>query len=121
MADYREISQSYAQGGISAAILLNGGAAVACLSQFAALYPLGLLDRFTGGMIAWSAGVVLGALVWVMAFLSTRYVDKAEDERNPSHINTSNKWMVVGLILVLLSYSCFVGGVIAIGMALGLL
>lgn len=37
MADYREISQEYARGGIKAALFVNGGAAVALLSQVAEL------------------------------------------------------------------------------------
>jgi hypothetical protein len=42
VADYREISQEYAKQGINAAFLLNGGAAVALLSQTAALREQGL-------------------------------------------------------------------------------
>ncbi|MGC4407276.1 hypothetical protein ACQKP1_10435 [Allorhizobium sp. NPDC080224] len=116
MADYREISQAYAQSGINAGFILNGGAAVACLSQFADLYPLELLDKFTVGMLAWAGGVFLAALVWAIAFVSARYVDKADDESNQQHIETSNKWMFAGLILVLMSYVCFVGGVISIAL-----
>lgn len=35
MADYREISQEYAQGAIKACILINAGAAAALLTQSA--------------------------------------------------------------------------------------
>ena len=33
VADYREISQAYAQGAIKGVVLINGGAAIAILAQ----------------------------------------------------------------------------------------
>lgn len=109
MADYREISQQYAQQGINAAILVNGGAAVALLSQATGLRGAGLADDVAYAMIAWAAGVVTAVATWMLAFLSTRYVDKSERETGleAAHLKLSDTLMKWGLALVLLSVLLF--------------
>jgi energy-converting hydrogenase Eha subunit H len=109
VADYREISQEYAKQGINAAFLLNGGAAVALLSQTAALREQGLSGAISTGMLIWAAGTVVAAVTWVLAFLSTRYVDKSEREpmHTQSHLQRSDAFMAAGLIAVLASIVLF--------------
>jgi hypothetical protein len=88
VADYREISQAYAPGAIKGAVLINGAAAVAILSQVSNLASI----RFevTWALLLWAAGVFFGALTWLLAFISTRYEEKAEQEKQPRHRRTSN-------------------------------
>lgn len=112
MADYREISQEYAKSAIGAAMLINAGASVAVLSQLAELYKLDLLSSVVWSVMGWTAGVVLAAMAWPAAFLSARFVDKSEKERDreASHIHRSNCWMYAGMGLVMASMSCFALG-----------
>lgn len=110
MADYREISQQYAQGGIKACILLNAGAAVAVLSQALDLIQNGLASEVRLAMVLWVSGIVAAALVWVAGFLSVRLVDKSEDEKRPDFLRTSNLFMGIGLVLILLSLVLFAVG-----------
>lgn len=78
MADYREISQQYAQGAIQAGIILNGGAAIAVLSQATRLISVGLAGPLRFAMLCWILGTFFAAVTWVLAFSSTRLVDKSE-------------------------------------------
>jgi membrane protein YqaA with SNARE-associated domain len=73
MADYRELSQGYARAAINAAILINGGAAIATLSQ---LEKFGAAVSVRVALVAWALGVLGGAVTWVLGFISTRLVDK---------------------------------------------
>lgn len=114
MADYREISQEYAQGGFKAVALLNGGAAVAILTQLSELKDLAQPVLVASSF--WAAGITLSALAWIAAFTSTRYVDKHERERVAAHLETSNTWMYAGILVVLLSLALFVAGVICLAM-----
>ncbi len=109
MADYREISQEYAKQGINAAFLLNGGAAVALLSQTAALREQGLAGAIGAGMKWWAVGTALAALTWVIAFLSTRYVDKSEQESasKNQYLRISDRYMIAGILAVLGSIGVF--------------
>ena len=111
MADYRELSQQYAQGGIRTTVLLNGGAAIALLSQLGSLLSAGLGGSVTGPMILWALGTFAGAAAWVPAFVSTRFVDKHEREQEPNdHLTTSNKYMTAGLWCVAISLLLFLAG-----------
>ncbi len=110
MADYREISQQYAQGGIKAFILLNAGASVAVLSQALDLIQKGLASEVRLAMTLWVLGIVAAALVWVAGFFSTRLVDKSEDEKRPEYLRLSNAFMAIGLGLMLLSLVLFALG-----------
>jgi predicted membrane channel-forming protein YqfA (hemolysin III family) len=112
MADYREISQEYAKSAIGAAMLINAGASVAVLSQLAELYKLDLLSSVVWSVMAWTVGVVLAALAWPTAFLSSRFVDKSERDRGleRAYLQVSNRWMHAGVILVFASILCFAGG-----------
>jgi hypothetical protein len=120
-ADYREISQEYAQGGIKAALLINGGAAVALLSQAAELAHAGIADSATSAMIVWAFGVFAAAGAWLVAFMSTRYVDKSEREENKTeaHLKTADIFMNVGLGLIAASLICFLVGSISIAYGFG--
>ena len=110
MADYREISPQYAQGGIKACILLNAGAAIAILNQAVDLTQRGLAAEVRWAMILWVVGIVSAALVWVAGFLSARFVDKSVDEKRPDHLRFSNAFMSIGLGLILLSLLLFALG-----------
>lgn len=123
MADYREISQHYAKEGIRTVILLNGGAAVALLSQAGSLVEQGLVGGVRAAMIWWSAGAGIGAFTWMMAFLSTRYVDKSEREAGSEqhHLMISDRYMFAGLTCCILALICFGAGAatLAHGFAIG--
>lgn len=115
MADYREISQEYAKEGIKAAVVLNSGAMIAVLTQLAKIPDM---SRTVVGiaMLLWSAGIVAGALTWVLAFVSTRYVDKSEREPDltEKHLETSNNFMKWGYGFVAASLALFLAGCLAI-------
>jgi hypothetical protein len=106
MADYREISQSYAQGAIKAVILINSGALVACLSQLSSLFAH--LDGLVLGaaFFCWIFGIVLGVAAWGFGFLSTRYVDISE-RGSPEEIRISNRWLRLGFAAFVLATVAF--------------
>lgn len=108
MADYREISQQYAQGAIKAVFVLNGGAAVAMLTQLASLINLKLGSAAYWPVAMWAIGTAFAAAAWVPAFLSARYVDKHIQEKSDKHLITSNTYMNWGLVLIVASLACFV-------------
>lgn len=112
MADYREISQEYAKQAINAAFVLNGGAAIALLSQVSGLLEKDLGIGIRQALMIWATGTLLAALTWVFGFLSTRYFDKSqrEDELQSAYRRTSNFWMLAGLVAVLVSISAFALG-----------
>lgn len=118
MADYREISQHYAQGAIKAVVLLNSGALVASLSQLDSVFKLAPPEVYAISAASWLVGTALGAVVWILAFTSTRHVDKAERGETNSYAK-ADFWMAIGTIvwLVSLCLFCF-GGLIIIGSAL---
>lgn len=113
MADYREISQVYAQGGIKAIVLLNGGASVAVLSQISKLPAMAA--SIAWAMAFWDLGLVAGALTWIFGFMSARYVDKHEREDVDQHLDISNKLMTAGLLAIIISLLLFVVGSIVLG------
>ncbi|CAA0096363.1 Uncharacterised protein [Starkeya nomas] len=121
MADYREISQQYAQGGMKAGVLLNGGAAIALLSQVADLYAAKLIGGVRPALICSALGTFCAAAAWMFAFLSTRYVDKSEREPDleVQHLHRSNKWMYAGLAAIALSLLLFVGGALILACKFG--
>lgn len=112
MADYREISQEYAKQGINAAFLLNGGAAIGLLSQAAELIQRGMGRAVAPSMLIWSLGTALAAFTWILAFASTRYVDKSEREHNEKvpHLLRSDRLMNAAIIAVFGSIALFVAG-----------
>jgi hypothetical protein len=112
VADYREISQQYAQGGFKAVALLNGGASVAILTQLPELGDLAQPVLVASSF--WAAGITLSALAWLAAFLSTRYVDKHEREGISAHLDASNTWMYAAILAVLVSLALFVAGVVCL-------
>jgi hypothetical protein len=118
MADYREISQAYAQGAIRAIILINSGALVACLSQIESLLSL-IAGRTVGIALGiWVLGVSLGAAAWIIGFFSTRFVDISERASGLAEaakaIDTSDRYLFLGLGAVLLSLICFLVGSLAL-------
>ena len=116
MADYREISQEYAQGGIKAVMLLNGGAAIAILTQLSTL-PKAMAGAILTSMVFWAIGTAGAAFVWTVVFASTRYVDKSERENSVSHLARSDNLMTTGFVVLLLSLIFFLAG--AINLAFG--
>ncbi|HEV7254774.1 MAG TPA: hypothetical protein VGN97_16960 [Mesorhizobium sp.] len=110
MADYREISQTYAQGAVNAAILINAGAAVALLSQAADLVKAGLASAIWLPMISWASGTALAAAAWILGFLSSRFVDKHEREKSNAHLRASDRFMHWGLAAVCSSLLLFEAG-----------
>ena len=89
MADYREISQGYAQGGIKAATLINGAAAIAVLSQMTELTKLTNDGSPVISLSIWSFGVFVSVITWVLAFNSTRFVDNAERSGTPDEFDST--------------------------------
>jgi hypothetical protein len=122
MADYREISQEYARGAINATILVNGGAAVALLSQAAELVKQGLAGNIKCAMVSWALGVFVGAATWIPAFLSTRFVDRSEraasEKARRNELNTSDRWLYVGTATVAGSLILFMIGCISLAYGL---
>lgn len=114
MADYRDISQQYAQGAIKAVTLLNGGAAVALLSQVSSLLTTPLASAIRIPMTLWAFGTALGGAVWILGFLSTRHVDKSERELGLEGVNLtiSNRHMYTGVLVLIASLACFLAGCI---------
>ena len=102
MADYREISQEYAQGAIKAVILVNGGTAVAILSQIGALSALANPKSIASAALVACVGVFFGLCAWILGFASTRHVDRVERGQDEDYTLTDN-CMIVGVICVALS------------------
>ncbi|RYD81419.1 MAG: hypothetical protein EOP84_11040 [Verrucomicrobiaceae bacterium] len=71
MVDYRQESIENARGAIKAVTLLNGGAAVALLTQLSTIKPE-IAGAILTAMAWWSVGLGLAASAWVAAFVSTR-------------------------------------------------
>ncbi|WP_323781566.1 hypothetical protein [Leisingera sp.] len=107
--DFRAISQDYAQGAIRASILINGGAAVALLSQLTNLSTA--LPKWAVGwaMVAFVAGVSAGALTWLFGFLSTRHVDRTLRGQDLDY-SRANAWMVAAEVGVLVAVLLFLIG-----------
>lgn len=121
MADYRELSQEYAQGGIKAAILLNGGAAVALLSQAGDLIERHLVGAVVAAMLIWAVGTTSAAATWALGFLSTRYVDKSEkaeakgeEALHRHYLALSDRFMTAGLATLAVSLLFFIAGCFAL-------
>lgn len=118
MADYREISQSYAQGGFRALALANGGASVAVLSQFAELNELGLKSATAWSLYCWVSGIIFALLCWIAGFSSTRYVDRSERAGNAAEsraeMKISDRHMNIGVCLFFLSTIAFGAGFIVL-------
>jgi len=109
LVDYRQESIENARGAIKAAMLLNGGAAVALLSQISTL-PHEIAGAVLYSMGWWSGGLSLASLAWVAAFISTRYVDKWLDEKDDAHRVTSNNAQQTGILLIVGAILCFATG-----------
>ena len=112
MADYREISQTYAKGAINTAMIVNAGAAVALLSQLGELMDNGLIGVVRPAMEVWTFGIAAAAFAWVAGFTSTRYVDRSEREpkKLTDHLRMANALMFAGMLLVAMSIGCFLYG-----------
>ncbi|WP_323008561.1 hypothetical protein [Paracoccus sp. (in: a-proteobacteria)] len=121
MADYREISQQYAQEGIKAAAVLNGGAAIALLTQTADLLEKGYGQQVADSLELWAAGLTASAVTWIIAFLSTRHVDRSEEpgRNREKELLTSDRYMLIGLLLFCVSIGFFVWGACALSSNLG--
>jgi uncharacterized membrane protein len=107
--DYREISQQYAQGAIKAIILVNGGSAVAVLSQMKDLSTLLPLWSIGLSLILFVLGVAVGSGCWIVGFIAARYVDLANLGQVPDY-TISNRWMHFGEALTVLGVLLFASG-----------
>ena len=107
-----------AQGGIRTTILINGGAAVALLSQASQLAGRGIAREVMFAMLLWCGGVFLGAVSWVVAFISTRFVDKSERE-HVRYLRHADIFMTIGLFSVLASAVAFLSGCAIIALGFG--
>ncbi|PCJ76889.1 MAG: hypothetical protein COA53_01365 [Rhodobacteraceae bacterium] len=115
MADYREISQQYAQGAIKAVILVNSGALIASLSQLDSVLKLVSSGTYATSATFWLLGTVLGITSWMLAFFSTRNVDRTERGENTSYL-AANFWMHATELAWFLSLGAFCyGGYVLIG------
>ena len=81
----------------------------------------GIADSATSAMIVWAFGVFAAAGAWLVAFMSTRYVDKSEREENKTeaHLKTADIFMYVGLGLIAVSLICFLVGSISLAFGFG--
>lgn len=115
MADERTMAQEYGREAIKAIMLINGGAAVALLSQAAKLIELKLGDDVAYALGAWAAGLILGVLCWLAGFMSLRFVDRAneaqaEPESYAAEIAVSNRFLHAGEVMFVLSLTAFGAG-----------
>jgi len=117
MADYRDISQEYAQGAIRAAILVNGGAAVAILSQLNSLTGLMNTKSVAAALLVFCFGIVFAAATWVLAFLSTRHVDRTERGQDKDY-SRADVYMKLGIVSVSISLTAFIVGVLTLACSL---
>ncbi|MDZ4391986.1 hypothetical protein [Cypionkella sp.] len=113
--NYRSFSQTYAQEGIKALMLINGGAATALLTQATDLRDQDLQTAVLWPMISWTIGLALAVVIWLVGFASTRYVDRSVQEGFDEiiEIRRSDNWMRCGMFLFILSLGLFVAGSIA--------
>ena len=113
MTDYREISQAYAKGAITTAMAINGGAAIAVLSQFTSLAELLGTKTVAVTLLVYSFGVLFAAATWILAFLSTRYVDRVHHGQDPDYSRSDN-FMHGGLIAIAASLVTFLIGALVL-------
>ncbi|WP_236640802.1 hypothetical protein, partial [Sulfitobacter sp. HI0023] len=106
---YRDISQQYAQGAIKAIILVNGGAAVAVLSQVSPTHSDFSTKSVGYALVAFVFGVAIGCTCWLVGFLSTRYVDRTLRGDEPNY-DKANFWMHVGELLIISGVAAFLTG-----------
>ncbi|WP_430251675.1 hypothetical protein [Neorhizobium sp. DAR64860/K0K1] len=118
MADYREISQVFAQEGIKAALLINSGAAVALLTQATTLIEKDLVNAVFWPLLAWVAGTSISTLLWIFAFISARLVDKSTVENRSEFIELSNRWMMIGVWGFVFAVGCFCVGAVTLAFKL---
>ena len=114
--DFREISQQYAQGAIKAIILVNGGSAVAVLSQMTDLSTLLPLWSIGLSLVLFVLGVAVGSVCWIVGFVATRYVDRAVLGQDPDY-TVANRWMHIGEALTVLGVLLFVSGALLLAIA----
>ncbi|MEI2384970.1 hypothetical protein [Breoghania sp. JC706] len=113
---YREFSQEYAKGGIRAVIFVNGGAAVATLSQLTALSNLFPKSAIGIALISFIIGILFGVLTWVAGFISNRHVDRKLRNQEKTYLS-ADIWMYIGIFLSLLSISAFAFGCLRLAVA----
>lgn len=121
MAGAREMAQEYAKSGFGSIFIMNGGAAVALLSQAADLVKNGLNDEVGTALLFWGFGVAADPLSWLCGFLSLRFVDRSEQLGRDAarELRTSDRWMFVGIAFYLFSVTGFVMGCISLAATLG--
>ncbi|WP_139792554.1 hypothetical protein [Pseudophaeobacter leonis] len=113
MADYREISQGYAQGAIRAVVLINSGAAIALLSQISSLLPE-VGARVIGiAFICFVVGVACGVTSWVCGFDNARSVDLTE-RGQLSNYSIADRWQCIGVCVLAFGLILFLVGCLSL-------
>lgn len=112
MAEERTMAHEYGKEAIKALILVNGGAAVALLSQAAKLIEMKLGDDVAYALGVWAFGLIVAVLCWLAGFLSLRFADRAKDytaeaEKFAAEITVSNRFLYTGQFLFLVSLVAF--------------
>lgn len=90
---------------------LNGGAAIAVLTQTRDLTEMGLQSQLRDSLVIWAVALFAASLVWIVAFLSARYVDREE-------LGRADFYMYLGLFFLSLSFLAFLLGVITLANSL---
>ncbi|UWQ58644.1 hypothetical protein K3722_00480 [Leisingera caerulea] len=108
-ANYREISQQYAQGAIRAVVLVNSGAAVALLSQMTGLLAVVPKQAVGWAFVAFIFGVFFGCIAWLCGFYNARFVDLTIRGQLPSY-DVANRWQHWGVGLLVVGLLCFLAG-----------
>ncbi|WP_137702955.1 hypothetical protein [Marimonas lutisalis] len=117
MADYREISQEYAQGAIKASVLLNSGAIVICLSQLDEMIQHVGRWSFACAILLYVFGTLFGAVTWVLAFLSTRHVDRKQLGQEETY-ERADQYMFGGFFSIVVSLLMFLTAALVLAFSL---
>jgi hypothetical protein len=111
MADYRQISQDYARAAVNTSVLLNGGAAVAFISQIGSLVSSGFGPLIIWPLALWATGAFLAGITYPLAFLSARHVDRSEraeaKSKKEKEIKVSDRYMYSGIVTTIGSFLLF--------------
>ncbi len=111
MADYRQISQDYARAAVNTSVLLNGGAAVAFISQIGSLVSTGFGPLIFWPLTLWATGAFFAGITYPLAFFSTRHVDRSErsttSSKRDKELMVADRFMYVGIATSVSSFMLF--------------
>ena len=104
-----------AKGGALAATILNSGSWLALLSQ------VGKLEGYSTGwpILFWGSGALLGTLLWLFIYRSTRLqADHDFDRLNKKLVKSLDANNSLGVVVAVASLVCFGIGVLTLSFAL---